>query len=67
MVLHLTSIVSHHEPEDATQQSVPPATSAAESAYRWRCGLSPHPPAVRPQSLAREAYEAAWRIKESLR
>jgi hypothetical protein len=23
--------------------------------------------AVRPQSLAREAYESAWRIKESLR
>jgi hypothetical protein len=33
----------------------------------WRRSCDRRSPAIRPQSLAREAYESAWRIKESLR
>jgi len=33
----------------------------------WRRSGDRRSPAVRPQSLAREAYVAAWHAKESLR
>ena len=66
MTLHLTSIVSHHEPEDATQQRAPKPGECPACAGTGR-SQAPSSPAIRPQSLAREAYESAWAAKQALR
>lgn len=42
--------------------------SAAEAAMiQMLLAMVPASPAIRPQSLAREGYEAAWREKQRLR